>query len=186
MRLTRRIKRLIGDDRGSPAIEFAMIAPFLLMLMLGILDLGLTLFTQVVLDGAARDAARQIRTGQIAGGGQAAFEKVLANDTSALIPSGAIVYYVNVLPNFSSASAPTYSPAGVDANNNPTPAGFGNPALPKSYTPGGPSSEMIVTVAYQRTSLVPFLGNWIGAAWGSSTLMSTVVFQNEPGGGGGG
>jgi Flp pilus assembly protein TadG len=179
MRLTRRLTRMMRDCRGANAVEFAMVAPLFLMLMLGILDLGLTLFTQVVLDGGARDAARQIRTGQIKAGGQAAFAAILANDTAALIPTGQINYYVNLMPNYAAATAPAYT-ASNPSGNPPVVGGFGNPPQQQSFNPGGPGSPMIVTVAYQRNSLVPFIGNWLGSVWNNTTLMSTVIFQNEP------
>src|SRR5277367_5126476 len=59
------IRCFTRDERGAAAIEFAFVAPMFLLLLLVIAELGLTLATQSVLDGATRDAARLIRTGQI-------------------------------------------------------------------------------------------------------------------------
>jgi Flp pilus assembly protein TadG len=52
------------DDSGATGVEFTIVAPPLLLLLLTIVDLGMMLTTQSLLDGAARDAARLIRTGQ--------------------------------------------------------------------------------------------------------------------------
>ena len=59
------VRHIAQDQRGSTAIEFAFVGPPFLLLLLAIFELGLTLTTQSVMDGAARDAARLIRTGQV-------------------------------------------------------------------------------------------------------------------------
>ena len=46
------------DERGVTATEFALIAPALLMVLLGVFDTGYNLYTAAVLDGAAQKAAR--------------------------------------------------------------------------------------------------------------------------------
>ena len=58
-------RRLARNSIGAVAIEMAVIGPLFFLLMLTILDLGLMLANQSLLDGAARDAARLIRTGQV-------------------------------------------------------------------------------------------------------------------------
>src|ERR1700730_10699067 len=60
--------RGIGEG-GETMLEFAIVAPMLILLMLMIIDLGIMLMSQSLLDGAARDAARLVRTGQIASQG---------------------------------------------------------------------------------------------------------------------
>lgn len=46
------------DDSGSSLVEFAVIAPVLLAFTIGLVDLGYTGFTQVSLDSAVAQAAR--------------------------------------------------------------------------------------------------------------------------------
>lgn len=48
------------DKRGVSAIEFAFVAPVLLLLMLGGIEYSLMLFTQNNVQSATRDTARQI------------------------------------------------------------------------------------------------------------------------------
>jgi Flp pilus assembly pilin Flp len=52
------LARLARDSRGVTAIEFALIAPTLLMVLLGGFDTAYNLYTAAVLDGAAQKAAR--------------------------------------------------------------------------------------------------------------------------------
>lgn len=47
-----------GRDRGAAAVEFALVAPILLILTLGIIAFGHAFQTQTMLDNAARDAVR--------------------------------------------------------------------------------------------------------------------------------
>ncbi len=61
----RKFRHIARDAKGALAVEFALVAPIFLLLLLVIVELGLTLTTQSLLDGATRDAARLIRTGQV-------------------------------------------------------------------------------------------------------------------------
>lgn len=50
--------RLADDRRGVTAIEFALLAPVLFMFLIGLLDMGQSIYGQVVLNGAVAKAAR--------------------------------------------------------------------------------------------------------------------------------
>ena len=58
-------RRLANNRDGTTAVELAFVGPPFLLLLAAIFELGLTLTAQSLLDGAARDAARLIRTGQV-------------------------------------------------------------------------------------------------------------------------
>lgn len=62
--LALRQKAWIRSDQGSAAIEFGFIAPVFFALMLGILEIGVMMFTQFALQNSVMSAARLIRTGQ--------------------------------------------------------------------------------------------------------------------------
>jgi len=46
------------SERGAAAVEFALLLPLLLSLFLGVVDLGLAVYTQSVLANASREGAR--------------------------------------------------------------------------------------------------------------------------------
>jgi Flp pilus assembly protein TadG len=48
----------LSDARGLAAVEFALIAPVFIVLMLGVLDMGHSLYMQSVLQGVIQKAAR--------------------------------------------------------------------------------------------------------------------------------
>src|SRR5690606_26558416 len=52
------IARLPRDTRGATAVEFAAIAPCLLMVLLGVMDLSYNLYASTLLEGALQRAAR--------------------------------------------------------------------------------------------------------------------------------
>jgi len=54
----RRFSRLLGDQRGAAAIEFAVLAPVLVMLLLGLMDLAYQSYAKTVLEGALQKAGR--------------------------------------------------------------------------------------------------------------------------------
>jgi Flp pilus assembly protein TadG len=50
--------RLSVERRGAAAVEFALIAPFLLLGLMGVFDLGYNMYTSALLEGAIQKAAR--------------------------------------------------------------------------------------------------------------------------------
>jgi Flp pilus assembly protein TadG len=52
------LRRLAGDCRGVAAIEFAICAPILLVVMFGIIELGRIMWTQNALHYSVEEAAR--------------------------------------------------------------------------------------------------------------------------------
>jgi Flp pilus assembly protein TadG len=48
----------LRSDRGAAAVEFALILPLLILLLMGIVQFGRVLNTQITLTGAAREGVR--------------------------------------------------------------------------------------------------------------------------------
>lgn len=63
------LKRLAADTRGLTIVEFALIAPTLLVMMMGTFDLGFRTYATSVLQGEVQKAARDatLETGSAAG-----------------------------------------------------------------------------------------------------------------------
>jgi len=53
-----RLRTLSGDCRGATLVEFALVAPVLLMTLLGIFDLAYNTYATIMLEGAIQKAAR--------------------------------------------------------------------------------------------------------------------------------
>ena len=52
------VARALGDERGVTAIEYALLLPVVLVIVLGIIDAGRAVWTQATLNHAAGAAAR--------------------------------------------------------------------------------------------------------------------------------
>jgi Flp pilus assembly protein TadG len=162
--------RFLRADSGVTMIEFALVGPLFLLLAFMIIETGLVLFTQSILDNATRDAARQIRIGQVQltgdTDGTVLFKTTLCNDVGAYMTCNSLKWNVQSSSvGFSGLS----TGVAADGSGNMTPTGF---------TAGGVKAYVIVQVGYKRSYLVPWLGTIVGGP-GSALLVSTVAFQTE-------
>jgi Flp pilus assembly protein TadG len=55
-----------SDDRGAIIVEFALIVPILVVLLVGIINFGQAYNTQIAVQGAAREGARALALGNSA------------------------------------------------------------------------------------------------------------------------
>ena len=151
--------------------EFAQ-TPIFLLLVMAVFELGFMIFTQSVLDDAARSAARLIRTGQVqSGGGQQAFQTMLCNSVSSIIGCDSIIYQSQQFPSWSAAQTAVNQPPQRDENGNLITSGF---------TAGSGGEIIVVQVTYSHRFFTLLVGERLGSGTNSAFLMSTVAFQNEP------
>ncbi len=175
MSLSGRIKRSLAalDASGAAAVEFAVVGSAFMLMLLASFEFGFMLFVQSVLDNAARDAARLVRTGQAQTSGNPTntFSTLLCNEVGSLIGCGNIVYQAQTFNDWSSAQTAVNTPATRDSSGNFVSAGF---------TPGSQGQIVVVTVTYNYPFFTPWIGQMLGGSSTTGLLMSTVVFQNEP------
>jgi Flp pilus assembly protein TadG len=175
MRRRRRTTGLLPSaTRASVALEYAILAPAFLSVMLGIIDVGLLLSSQALLDSATADAARLILTGQASSDGTV-FGSQLCSEASTLMACSGLTYRVQTGNSFSTI------PASYTLTSSGAPSGFSSyPATISAGNPGGSLTNdfVLVQVAYQR----PWLFTLLGTVTGQSTelLLSTMVLENEP------
>ena len=158
--------RFLSARGGVTLVEFALVAPLFLLLTFAIVDNGLVLFTQSILDNATREAARQIRIGKSDGDGtgNGAFKTALCNNLGNYIPCASVQWKVQSAASFSTLTA-------VGGNGNGQLASTG-------FQPGSPQSFVLVQVGYTQRYFIPIL-NHIAGATGNLLLISSVAFQNE-------
>ena len=166
------LRRLIRQQDGVAAIEFAFVAvPFLAMLC-AILQTAMVFFVGQALQTAAAASARLIMTGQAqtAGYSQAAFKQAVCGNIYGLFNcNGSLYVDVENYNSFSNIS--TALP--IDANGNLI-NNFG-------YAPGGPGDIVVVRLMYQWPVYVPLLGlNLANMSGNQRLVVATVAFRNEP------
>lgn len=162
----RSLLNLLKNRRGVAGLQFAMVMPLFMLFTGMILENGLLMFNQAMLDNAAAEASRLIRTGQVqlAGGTAAPFSKALCDNLSAIINCANLSYSVTAANSFASLS--TAASVG------------GNGKLVTKFQPGTPGQDVVVQVGYTRTFLMPWVSTAVTAT-GKALLLSVVVFQNE-------
>jgi Flp pilus assembly protein TadG len=151
--LRRRRNPRAGGERGSVAVEFALLAPLFLLLLFGIVDFGHALYMKQIVSNASREAARYASKfhADPATGAQI--------KPSALTPSVSawtISKYAGLLPS--------------DANLAATPGGPG-------YTSGTAGDDIQVTVTAIKTWFV--LGKLVPSLGSQKNLSATTVMKCE-------
>lgn len=164
--------RLLAARDGSAAVEFGMVAlPFCLM-MFAILELGLVFVTDSVLENAAIETGRLIRTGQASAQNMTAaqFKTSLCGRMSIFAPDCAARASVDVrvIPQFQ--VIPPDPMAGGTFN-----------AGALTYSNGNPGDIVLVRVWYRQPLLTTFLAQGLSRLNdGAAMLTATTAFRNEP------
>ena len=158
---------------GSAALEFALIAPVFFILLMGSIEVGVMFFGQVVLQNATNDAARLIRTGQVASANMTAaqFRTTICNKISPVLAcDGNLQIDVQAFSNFSTAGY--VNP--LTANNTL------NPNL-NNFAPGSVCSVVLLRTFYTWSVVTPLLTPFLTNMANNQHLMSaTAAFRNEP------
>jgi|ERR1043166_5114412 Flp pilus assembly protein TadG len=82
-----KVARILGDTRGTSAIEFGVTAPVFFMLLIGVIECGLLLWTQLGLQHGAGLAARCASINTSLCGSASAVQNYAAQQAFGLNPS---------------------------------------------------------------------------------------------------
>lgn len=176
-RSCRRLRRRwrVDGEKGSAAIEFAMVAPALFLFLFGIIETGVIFFGSAMLQNATDDVARQIRTGILSG---TLTQAQLVGDVCAEV-TGLI------------SSSDCISNLQVDMRSYST---FGSSAYPSVTKPDGTVDPAKLTVAaaadcsvvlfrsfYPWKIMTPLMSNLLqNTTTGVYLLSSSAAFRSEP------
>lgn len=86
MRITHLSRQVLADEKGATIVEFALVAPVFLIMLLGMFDFGFQVYAQSVLSGAMQTAARE---STLEPGGMTADEidELVENSVLLVVPS---------------------------------------------------------------------------------------------------
>jgi Flp pilus assembly protein TadG len=160
---------LLRDTRGVAAVEFALLATPLFVLLIGIVEVSLMYFTSSVMEGATKEVARQIRTGQIQETGDpvATFQSNLCDALFNVIDCSEVIFNVQTFDSFGDVSMTIE----VDEDGEVVNTGF---------NPGGAGEITVVRTIYRWEFITPLISEMMPSGLGGHMLVSTVAFQNEP------
>jgi Flp pilus assembly protein TadG len=188
--LKRRIFSMIRDSDGATVIEYAIILPVLLLLIMGIIEYNTMMYASAVLEGSTIAAAREGATGYVAAGQPSRQAYIyslvqqhsagLLNPASLAISSKSYAAFNDIGQPEPCISPPTPPCPGtpgvnfVDVNGNGTwDQDQGAAGL------GGAGDIVVYTVTYPWPIYTPILRPFLGTG-GTFTLTSSSVVKNEP------
>lgn len=159
------------DRRGATTLEYSILLLPALMILLGIFEMGMLIFENSVVEGATRDAARRLRTGQAQTAADPAgtFRQAFCASLFGLYDCGSFTFDVRSFPDFTAIvlPAPQFDAQGNVAN--------------AQFTPGGAATVTTVRVIYRHVFAMPLIGSLMGAGTGNAVpVIATAVFRTEP------
>lgn len=184
-------KRLRRDRRGATLVEFAMVAPTLLVVIMGLLDMSYRLYAKAMLEGSVQKAARDstLEAGASAAANAALDKVVIDNfkEVNGTVTDGNFVFRRRNFADFTKAGKMEQStgpggrcapPVGgvpftwFDENNNNVvdDGGVGGQ--------GGANDAVLYTVSVNYRAIFP-----VQALFGASptqTITATTVLRNQP------
>ena len=144
------VSRFRKSDRWATAVEFALVAPLLFLLLFAIVGISLVFFAGVMLENATKDASRQLMTGEIDTlTSETVCSKLLARE---MFDCGSLRVTVSNAQCFSNLAPPSAGAPG----------------------PGGPAAAVMVRASYPW----PAFGFKTENTPGVYMLNSVSVFRN--------
>lgn len=168
--------RFKRSNSGATAVEFAIIAPVFMLIIMAIVEVSLIFFATVNLDGAATEAARRIRTGQAQQSGDSLtdFSTTLCGKLDTMFDCGKLQKDVRTMSSFSAIQTAVNQGIEYDPITG-EPITFG-------FSPGTSGNIVVVRVMYLWSINTPLMATFFETLPGTSKILlaSTAVFQNEP------
>ncbi len=170
--------RFRKDSKGATAVEFAMIAPVFFLVLGVILETGVMLFTEYVMQTSVQEAARLVRTGQAQTGSLSAadFKSKVCRLAGVIINCNNVTVYMASAADFNTlkATMPSYLGVGKKIDGSPGPS---------SFSCGGPSAAVGLIATYDWQFNIPYFMNFMSNMSGNTTtrrLAGIAMFKNEP------
>ncbi|MFN4136299.1 MAG: TadE/TadG family type IV pilus assembly protein [Novosphingobium sp.] len=180
--MMRLLRPLAADREGATIVEFAIVLPMFLLLLLGIMDVGQMVYGKSVLSGAVRRAAREsaLETRTISGADARVLDAIRP-----VLPGVTIETSRTSYVDFSDVGRPEKwndtngngrcdnNEVFTDENRN----GQWDEEMGRKGSEGGGSDVVVYTVTarFKPVFKVPFLPQ----RWNERSLTSTAVTKNE-------
>jgi Flp pilus assembly protein TadG len=165
---------MFKSEKGASAVEFAIIAPLLFVLLFGIIEFGAVLYNQAVITNASREAARYAAT----------FYTNPANATAERPDCADIKNYVATYVNAHMLNFTSSTPFGTDNVSCPNPDD--SPQFYDDLSPEGKLAGYVDTIRVEYPYGFLVLGNLIGLltpgggqTWTTLTLRAQTSMRDE-------
>lgn len=180
--------RIVADRSGSAIVEFALVAPVLILFLVGAMDIAHTLYMQAVLRGIVQKTGRDsaLEDGASATR-QAQLDAVVADQVHALYNTATVTFTRRSFTTYTQAAS-AVPEVWTDTNSNKR-CDAGEPYVDSndnkawdadggSAGQGGAKDRVVYTVTTTYPAILP-LNAFIG---GSATrrVSATTILQNQP------
>lgn len=170
--------RFRRNDDGAATVEFAILFPLVLAMMLGAIDLGITMVRQVMLDRAVDITVRDVRLGKVGTNSSDRMSDLICAN-SLMLPDCANNIAVEMMPVNTSDFTGLHGPFPcIDDQQQITPAVTFNPGAG-----GGAQELMLLRICVVAEPFLRVTGLFSGLDInpdGKLVLTSRSVFVNEP------
>ncbi|VAX07411.1 hypothetical protein MNBD_ALPHA03-1510 [hydrothermal vent metagenome] len=183
-------KRLRRNQTGSTLVEMAFVLPVISLATIGTLEVGVTMLSVTMLEGAISEASRAGMTGYTANGQtrEDYINDLLADRTFGMIDLSNLVIRQRIYEDFADVGIPepytdvngdnAYS-AGVDNYtdmncNDQWDSEVGTDGV------GGPGQIVLYEAIYDANFMTGFFSKMMGDDDGKIKLTASTVIQNEP------
>jgi len=184
-----RLRRVVRDQKGSAAVEFAYALPIIVIAVVGLLELSMIMFVSALMEGGLRDASRFAIIGAAPAGvsREQAIVNIVNDRTLGLLDLTTADVSLRVYQSFDQVGQP--EPLTFDANGNgrydPGDSyvdvnGNGQWDEDMAQAGAGDSGEVVVyNLAVDWPLLTPLLAPFIGKS-GLIKLGASIAVRNEP------
>lgn len=175
-RITDTVRRMRVDSRkGSAAIEFAMVAPVLFVMLFGMIECGVIYFGSAALQNATDDAGRLVRTGQAARYTEAQLKNQICTEMTGLMSldtcNNNIQLDVREYSDFSGATFPGVTNANGSINSTDL-------SYPETFTS---CQVVLIRAFYPWTIMTPLMQPLLENMPNGQYLMAAATaFRSEP------
>ena len=173
------------DQQGVAVIEFALIAPVLMIVLMGLFDLSYNMYTTEMLEGAIQKAARD-STIEGAASNPAQLDGIVTKAVHAVAPGATLAFDRRAYANFTDVARPEdytdVDASGTCNNGEPYEDSNGNFAWdldPGKSGFGGARDAVLYTVTVTYRRAFPIAG-FIPGQTNDFTLSANTVLRNQP------
>lgn len=183
--MRRFLRQLAADCRGATIVEFAMITPALLLMLMGLFDMTHNMYTAQMLNGAIQQASRN-STIEGAVSREAALDAIVTRSVKTVSPNANIRFARTAYRDFTSVGRPEdwtdVDSDGSCNNGEPFEDANGNGTWdrdPGSGGFGGARDAVLYTVTIEYPRLFP-IARLIPGQSEQMRMQSATVLRNQP------
>ena len=185
--IIQRLCKLPRDRQGATLVEFALITPFFVLIIVGIIEISIVLLTDTLMQGALREAARFGITGAGAGDREDKIFFIIDEYTMGLVDMDTADITMRTYNDFQSVGMPEPY-ADDDPQNGQYDLGEWFQDVNENGvwdedqgTPGpGVANEIVLyTISYDAPAVTGFFALFFGED-GKVRLEATLPLKNEP------